>query len=50
MHECMHECHVYALCMMTKLTGRIKLEVNQHRSTSKYSENLDHMQILLEIE
>jgi hypothetical protein len=31
---------MYALCMLTKLTGRIELEVNQHRSMSKYSANL----------
>jgi hypothetical protein len=34
---------MYAQCMLTRLTGRLKLEVNQHRSMSKYSANLDHM-------
>ncbi|KAK2395959.1 hypothetical protein QL285_057645 [Trifolium repens] len=51
-YACMDVCMnvMYALCMLTKLTGRIKLEVKQHRSTSKHSANLNKVLISLETE
>jgi hypothetical protein len=32
---------MYALCMLTKLTRQMKLEVNQHRNMSNYSATLN---------